>query len=117
MSLHSDLVLRDSVSIERDKFLTEAMGECWHEWYWFNYHKHKCKNCNIDAVYNNYSQLEIATKNINFSTWEGFGKLCEWSEVQEWWETFVYRNLPTDHSFVKPDKFANKIYSYLKVGK
>lgn len=76
------------MNTERDKHLTEAMGECWYQ--------------------------SNQTYNTNFSTWEGFGKLWEWSQKQEWWEDYI--NNFENHSLinVNPDRFADTVYTYLK---
>ena len=55
------------MNTKRDKFLTEAMGECWHD-----YVKTcgccpaTCAKCGADEGY---------TENNDFSTWHDFGKL------------------------------------------
>lgn len=89
------------MNTERDKFLTEAMGECWHDCY--NY---LCIHC----------EKMFPDSNNNFSTWEGFGKLWKWSKKQEWFWRGVMRRI--DHQvreeFVNPDTFADVIYNYLK---
>ena len=61
---------------ERDKFLTECMGECWHM---YNSRKGlvNCIHCQKEMPLNN-----------DFSTWDGFGKLWEWTRKQEWFSTF-----------------------------
>ena len=87
-------------TLERDKFLTEAMSECWHE----NIrdmngitHILKC-TCGriyssgrkeyIDSEVNHELRKEYACRNNDFSTWGGFGKLWEWTSKQEWWDSF-----------------------------
>lgn len=95
------------MSVERDKFLTKAMGECWHDYSYPN----NCVKCNkqIQDLYF-----------IDFSTWSGFGKLWEWAQKQEWWKPFVYKVNSIDdvyhisNSIIDPDRFADTIYSYLK---
>lgn len=90
---------------ERDKFLTEVMG--------------------LKATYllcDYKTQLDqFANKMPNFSTWEGFGKLFEFCQKQEWWRTFSHHKLfETSSNFVipelivNPDKFANAVYEFLK---
>ncbi len=108
---------------ERDKFLTEEMGECWHEW--DNRSKYNpprfaaviCKNCG--------QSMKNAKMNTNLSSWEGFGKLWEWAQKQEWWIGFCEfannnfldfapqgkRLFP---SLVHPDRFANALYEFLR---
>lgn len=112
---------------KRDKFLIEQMGECWHEWYWFDHHRHVCKHCEMRAEYSDYSELKIKTTNPDFSTWEGFGKLWEWSQRQEWFEQLVYEahqriahRANQEHlwlePWIQPDAFADSVYAFLKRG-
>jgi hypothetical protein len=92
------------MNIERDKFLTEAMGEEWFE------HRNFCGS----------GDTMVAN---DFSTWEGFGKLWEWAQKQEWWVTDFkdkhFGMLPSHFEFVpdglvQPDRFATAIYAFLK---
>jgi hypothetical protein len=97
---------------ERDKCLTEAMGECWHT---IKHHCSCCDDwcsvCGIDAPEQN-----------DFSTWEGFGKLWEWAQKQEWYYNFLKTVCPykTDYpsviheDYIQPDRFANAVYEFLK---
>ena len=98
---------------KRDKFLTEAMGECWHQVADPIYSLH-CLSCGELAI------------NIDFSTWEGFGKLWEWSQEQDWWPDalmgplFGWVDIDEETiacSVIHPDLFANAIYEYLKENK
>lgn len=106
---------------ERDKLLTESVGECLHEfdidWDTRKFGDvHFCLKCNGD--YN-----KVNHKRTDFSTWTGFGKLWEWSQNQDWWDTFEYNNSSeslhcTCHEFnkklINPDRFADAVYVYLK---
>lgn len=93
-------------NIERDKFLTEAMGECWHQWCTKSSFSGFCDKC----------QTQIVDKTQNdFSTWEGFGKLWEWAQKQDGWRDFIaYEFGWGDFSIIDPDKFANAVYKFLK---
>ena len=94
---------------ERDKYITEAMGEFYHT------------PSNIPTICvcgMSYYQNDHLT---DFSTWEGFGKLWEWSQEQGWWESFVFCNWRTSLSlheyigeWVNPDGFADAVYDFLK---
>lgn len=98
---------------ERDKFLTEAMGECWHEWegHWTDYKK--CLNCKT------YDKLRNARwKNNNFSTPDGFFKLWNWVNAQDWIEDFEYKIGQGERGWyyktsINPDNYANEVYEYL----
>lgn len=95
----------------RDKFLTEAMGECWHEsttysgtvgcasiW---------CPKC---------KKLFNKTNFIDFSIWKGFGKLWEWAQGQEWWSIFwdlIARQPNPAEWFIHPDRFADAVHKFL----
>lgn len=105
----------------RDKFLTEAMCGCWHERKDFSddgYGTYSCKHCNETKNFA-YSNL-----NPNFSTWEGFGKLFNFSKKQDWWKSFIkdlgawcHISSPTvltiSLNFIDPDNFADAIYEFL----
>jgi hypothetical protein len=103
---------------ERDKFLTEYLGECWHEIYRpLDLSKPLCKKCGTQLY------LDLRDNN-NFSTWEGFGKLWEWCQKQEWWiprDIWAGYTAYKDHgrykigdAFIHPDRFADVIYRFLK---
>lgn len=101
---------------KRDKYLTEQMGECYHV-----YEKTRSPRVTIDdkdlcLICNN--RISLNYSNPDFSTWNGFGKLFEWSTAQTWWIDFILsRREPGVFSFsanIEPTKFANSIYEYLK---
>lgn len=77
------------IKIERDKYLTEKMGYCWHDWH------------------------------TDFSTWEGFGKLWEWCTKKaspmlfEAMEISFNGDMITQ-DIINPDKFADAVYEFLK---
>jgi len=98
----------------RDKFLTEAMGECWHEWEALEIESAwECSTCKC---------LWDCTKSrVDFSTWEGFGKLWEWAQQQEWWEgflrdniPFLYQASPSNFKIIHPDRLTEAVYEFLK---
>ena len=67
----------------RDKFLTETMGKCNHKWTinippndWLGT-CYQCRRCGKLSV-----RQQLGT--IDFSTWQGFGKLWEWARQQTW---------------------------------
>lgn len=85
----------------RDKFLTEAIIGLTKEW----------------------SHGTDQFRAIDFSTWEGFGKLWEWALKQEWFKEIPfnfddnryhddYMLFPVD--FIHPDRLADAVYEYLK---
>ena len=81
-------------------FLTEAMGECCPKFFKeYGYHKQ-----------------------IDFLTWEGFGKLWEWAIKQDWWKRFdtLYfsTNYQTYHAvrvLISPEKFAKAVGRQVRV--
>lgn len=103
------------MSTERDKFLTKAMGKCWHEWEHFR--GWRCPKCGSLSD-NKESERPL---NPNFSTWEGFGKLWSWMSSQEWKDEFMDNHVFLDSSvqhdymfeFINPNKFADAVYTYL----
>lgn len=94
------------MKVERDKFLTETMGELW------NNELCPCEEC------------KSFWTNTNFSTWEGFGKLWEWSQKQIGFsemisQTCYYEMRKNEFSkgykkIIHPDYFANAVYNYLE---
>ena len=85
---------------EVNKFLTEATGECCPKFFeTYGYHKY-----------------------VDFSTWEGFGKLWEWASDQGWWDTFLTDNgryndnfeMFINENFVNPEQFAKAVAHYLQ---
>jgi len=120
------------VNIERDKFLTEKMGQCWHNHsiiaggFVVNPFDHGkgptriCDKCGQDwssfTVYDRFGRV-----NPDLSTWPGFGLLWEWAQKQEWFTKFKYFYIGgATEVFMKlgesihPDKFADALYEYLK---
>lgn len=74
-------------------FLTEATGECCPKFFkTYGYHKQ-----------------------IDFLTWEGFGKLWEWASEQEWWGVFIgLKDKHVKQEYVNPEKFAKAVAGYLQ---
>lgn len=154
------------MNTEQDKFLTDALEECWYEpsnlscgttncdktephdlhcWvcsgplivntsreaYITNkYHSatfcdaHKCQeaadyrdslSCGVPPVeIKRRLNGGIRNSNIDFSTWEGFGKLWEWAKKQEWWhKEFLYKQYMGDLKLIHPDRFADAVYTFL----
>lgn len=100
----------------RDMFLTEAMGECWHET------KRPITNINgFGECIKCSAKLYFDMRDlINFSDWEGFGKLYKWAESQPWFDDLLYNywSCPTGRNvfpyhFIDPDRFADSLYKYL----
>ncbi|HDZ62293.1 MAG TPA: hypothetical protein ENH40_04015, partial [Nitrospirae bacterium] len=60
----------------RDKFLTEAMELCWHDLAKVGKYQMACFKC---------GKAKQFALNPDFSTWQGFGQLWEWTIKQEWW--------------------------------
>ena len=112
------------MNTERDKFLTEAMDECWHKWVRRGYLETSkmpgwlCINCNngVGAI---HAHAPSPLRN-DFSTPDGFFKLWGWAQKQEWWNSFVYEytGVHLDAlnliSLINPDRFSNAIYEFLK---
>ena len=92
---------------EINKYLTEAMGECWHDFKLVDF-EYKCC-CGLDSVH------PMVTNN-DFFTWVGFGKLFTWSKEQRWWIDFVLERSPGIINFcniLTPEVFARHIYTFL----
>ncbi len=99
---------------KENRFLTEAMGECWHIWELklFGVHKATCKKCGLQ---------QTEEWQNDFFTREGFGKLWEWAQKQKWWNNFIlglYQVYDTEDVFnvlekVGPALLATSLYNYL----
>lgn len=142
------------MNTERDKFLTEAMGiklssnNYRVEITWpfpngsiaFRGSKEKCHEYADRHKEKGYAGDILAIvpvnqrKAIDFSTWEGFGKLWEWTQEQDWFDLFqceIYYHDYRKHNYhkgdekldndevlrnvlVNPTNFANAVYEFLK---
>lgn len=100
------------MNTERDKFLCEVIGGYWH----YSIYTVRGNECSCGKWWSQCSKTQP-----DFSTWEGFGKLWEWSEKQEWWKEYSSMNMhdrkaygvvPT--RYINPDKFADAVYNFLK---
>ena len=103
------------MTTERDRFLTEAMGECWHEEDDAFPNRYVCIHCKRSWPFG----IPIN----NFPAWTGFGKLWEWAKEQDWWERFTNYNFVAFYShdsrgidlqLIHPDRFADAVYTFLK---
>lgn len=98
---------------DRDKRLTEAMGEEW---------VIECTCGDPDCH---------LPRNTDFSTWEGFGILKDFIVAQEWLEDFLNQmdvgtyidiHCPSDFTFdiqvefIDPDRLANTVDEFLHGG-
>jgi len=97
------------MNTERDKFLTLAIGECWHS---LNEYA-RCSGCG--------RQFTIVRRghhvNNNFSTPDGFFKLWDWAKKQEWWSVFEGRVtvfFGGMAAVISQDRFASAVYEFLK---
>ncbi len=90
---------------ERDKYLTEAMG--YKSYLGLDRYVHPDKP---------YFEFTEPKEGINFSAWQNFGKLWEWSHKQEWFGDFgeAWTNKYFWGEIVDPDRFADAIYRFLK---
>ena len=129
--------------MERDRFLTEALGGKYSFFCVVDGDCDKCDNCVMqsdneytiaDCMYASgdksptdceYWKEYLVDGVSDFSTWPGFGKLWEWAQDQEWWQEFVeYMDINlTDFVIgelevfpwiINPDRFANAVYEFLK---
>ena len=93
---------------EINKYLTEAIGECWHEFEFIDF-EYIC-GCGL-------SSHTPVVKHNDFFTWEGFGKLFSWAKGQRWWIDFILtRQQSGVYNFCErltPEVFARSIYAFL----
>lgn len=110
---------------EINKFLTETMGECWHQRILLE--KEEGANpatdffscvCGKDPhlVWPDWYRFH---KNNDFFTWEGFGKLREYMQKENLYCAFheyhcFERSLDLWELTETPGKFAKAIHAYLK---
>ena len=116
------------MTTDRDKFLTEAMGLCWHEEIiWNSTGYGKCPKCQF-ADEDGFGHIVFA--HTDFSTWPGFGLLWEWAQKQEWFWLFCLQQIYTENSdapfekidwdrnisvgLIHPDRFSGAVYAFLK---
>lgn len=103
------------MSNERDKFLTEQMGECWHEGCAYRGYTGPidCEICGNEWYEGN---------NNDFSTPKGFFKLWNWCQTQDWFESLFWNRLhkfsPSygkifDYDLIQPERFAGIVYNFI----
>lgn len=98
----------------RDKFLTEWMGQCWHEYRTildnsFNGYHNECEKCGHDSGEFKYYP--------SYDDWTGFGILLQAVKKDEDIDKFCIqtwgvhiRGLPFD--MIDPDTFATKLATF-----
>jgi hypothetical protein len=103
---------------DRDKFLTKAMGLCWHEA--LTSQHSKCIYCGRVLRWVDYKCYENFICN-NYSTWDGFGRLFVFFRLDDnfpWGEFitkfFYLKNGELTLELINPNKFADAIYEFLK---
>ena len=102
------------MNTERDKFLTESMDKCWHEW-----PKQGVVNAVGGCLCSKCNRWE--NENNDFSTWNGFGKLWEWAIKEDWWFVFLEstgRFMQREFiriEFIDPEIFADAVYEFLHI--
>jgi len=103
----------------RDQFITEVvLKECWHEWHKEYYRGQMILVCKCGKGYSECKKPH----NPDFSTWEGFGKLWEFSKKQEWWQKFRLMTIGMDWErfatenisqvFISPITFADAVAKF-----
>ena len=111
---------------EINKFLTEAMDECWHGFLQVtgdSIHipiKLSCGSCGKTVA----EEPFFYKINNDFSTPEGFFKLWNFAIEQDWWEDFLEKGKYGDPMFdcrisseiINPERFAKAAYEYLNDG-
>ena len=115
------------MNTERDKFLTEAMRECWHEKAMRTGIFYACDECGGRLLSLGNSPLRPSRS--DFSAPEGFFKLWNWAIEQKWWSSRnnnlgrkgfcesidnLHYNWLMRQDLIHPDRFANAIYEFLQ---
>lgn len=94
------------MNTERDKFLTEAIGEKPYRRFFVSTDR---QGGSGDGYY-----AKDGVKN-DFSTWPGFGKLWEWAGKQGFWLKMMQRYQQEGfYHYIHPDRLADDVYAYLK---
>jgi hypothetical protein len=95
---------------ERDRFLTGAMGACWHAYdlekpmMTYSLVGYVCEKCNNFILANN-----------DFSMAEDFAKLWKWAGGQDFLGEFVARSsIGLEDGSMSRDEVADGIYEFLK---
>ena len=99
---------------ERDRFLTEAMGMCWHDFdpddhiNTYSLEAYICKKCKGFILGNN-----------DFSVEEDFSRLLDWVNGQKRFQKLLARFSEPDFKDAGKgqsarDKFADELYLFLK---
>lgn len=117
------------INIEREKFLNELLGKCWHEWKeigrWDGIERgyiDVCTKCGLEE----HTLKMYGAEVIDFSTWEGFGKLWVFIKKQNWYINFVFKILWSGYSpypssimdipdkYINPNELANAVFKYFR---
>jgi hypothetical protein len=105
---------------ERDKFLTEYFGECWHKSAPREGDYKTALTCRLCGVV-----MSTTNKPHDFSTPDGFFWLWNKCQEQEWWTVkspfwagyTAYKShgrFKIGEAFINPDRFADTLYQFLK---
>jgi hypothetical protein len=119
------------MSIERDKFLIEMLGMCYHETTFREYDleiegitgtfiEKICSCGHRSSRGKKYTEEDTVPIcfNIDFSRWDNFGKLWEFASKQEWWADMhsCFNRMGfigyVHESMIHPRKFADIVYEY-----
>jgi hypothetical protein len=100
------------VAIERDKFLAESMGMCWHEIVTINDGRHNfyiCRKCGTSPIFKIDSFI---TPNFSEIAW--FDSLYNWVTIDKrFGPMFMGEYNPMNKGPISPDQFANLVYMFL----
>lgn len=119
------------MNIERNKFLTEMLGECWHGDEIIDYRNNAsstqavCK-CGKGSLWKSrFNDEDFQFIQNNFSTWGCFGKLLNLLTHHDRKHDFFAKygsivqgedgsKFYIEDSLIDPDKFADAAYEFLK---
>lgn len=120
---------------EINKYLTETIGECWHELEKSDLGLiSRCKHCDLILLDCRCNPAISTVRNNDFFSSEGFFKLWDWAQNQEWfgdcllWISSVrvtcgtcgefpskmYHEVSDIKEIINPDRFATSVYEFLK---
>lgn len=98
------------------KFLTELMGECWHEHDTSDCYRTICKTCGLS--WNPGFQIGCRNK-YTFDNWNDFGVLWEWVKKQEWFDDlckylFKWYIPENKYEFINNINFPQIVVEFIK---
>ena len=108
--------------MDKDKFIVEALGHCWHEWVENKGHQSCNEPIMCDKCWNYPGE---GPPNPDLTTWEGFGWLWDEMVKREDWDKFKESTVAEGYSgydncgllretYINPTRFRDAVYDFLQ---